>query len=74
MQQCIDRDFVAVHDVEHAVRQSGFLQQFCEIQACRWIALGRLEDEGVATGDGDREHPHRHHDREIERGDAGADA
>jgi hypothetical protein len=29
---------------------------------------------GVAAGDGDAEHPHRDHRREVERGDARADA
>jgi hypothetical protein len=33
---------------------------------------GSRSDEGVAAGERDREHPHRHHRREIERGDAGA--
>ena len=30
-----------------------------------------LEHEGVAAGDRHREHPHRHHHREVERRDAG---
>jgi hypothetical protein len=30
-----------------------------------------LEDEAVAGGDGHREHPHRHHHREVEGRDAG---
>jgi len=34
-------------------------------------AEGSRSDEGVAAGDGDREHPQRHHRREIERRDAG---
>ena len=40
----------------------------------RGIALGRLQDEGVAAGHRDRKHPHRHHGREVERGDAGDDS
>ena len=36
--------------------------------------LARLEDEGVAAGDGDGIHPERHHGREVEGRDAGADA
>jgi hypothetical protein len=35
------------------------------------ISLGRLQDEGIPAGDRDRVHPHRHHGREVERGDAG---
>ena len=38
------------------------------------IALGRLEDEGVAAGDRRRELPQRDHRREVERRDAGDDA
>ena len=40
----------------------------------RRVVLGRLQDERVAAGDRDREHPHRHHRREVERRDAGAHA
>src|SRR5262249_620779 len=40
----------------------------------RGIAVGGLEEEGVPAGDGHRPHPHRDHDREVERGDAGHDA
>src|SRR3546814_5659279 len=35
------------------------------------VAFGRLQDEGVAAGERNREHPHRHHRREVERRDAG---
>ena len=31
-----------------------------------------LHDERIAAGDGDREHPHRHHGGKVERRDAGA--
>ena len=36
--------------------------------------LARLEHEGVAAGDGHRIHPEGDHRREVEGGDAGADA
>ena len=39
----------------------------------RRVALARLEHERVPGGDRDRVHPHRHHDREVERGDPRAD-
>ena len=42
--------------------------------AGRRVALRRLQHEGVAAGERHREHPHRHHRREVERRDAGADA
>src|SRR6516162_1095244 len=35
-----------------------------------WRLLGRLEDERVPTGDGDRHHPQRNQRREIERRNA----
>jgi len=38
------------------------------------IALGGLEHEGVAAGDGRGIHPHGHHGREVEGRYAGADA
>ena len=70
----IDRDLVAVHDVEDAVGQPGLLQQLTEVDRCGWVLLARLEDERVPARDGVREHPHRHHRREVERRDAGHDA
>ena len=70
----VDRLLVAVDDVEHAGREAGLLEQLPDQHRGGGIALGRLQDEGVAAGDGDRIHPHRHHGREIERRDAGDDA
>ncbi len=74
VQQRVDRLLVAVDDVEHAGGQAGFGQQFGDAEAGRGVALRRLQDEGVAAGERDREHPHRHHRREVERRDAGAHA
>ena len=70
----IDRFLVAVDDVEHAVREARLLEQLPDQHRGRRIALGRLQDEGVAAGDRHRIHPHRHHGREVERRDAGDDA
>ena len=50
------------------------LQQLGDAHRTARILLGRLQHERVAAGDRDREHPHRHHRREVERRDAGADA
>src|SRR3546814_4629139 len=72
--QCIDGELVTLHDIEHAIRQAGLLQQVGDQQRGGWITLRRLENEGVATDQRDREHPHRHHHREVERRDAGDDA
>jgi hypothetical protein len=40
----------------------------------RGVALGGLEDEGVAAGQRHRRHPHRHHEGKVEGRDAGRDA
>ena len=70
----VDRLLVAVHHLQHAVGQAGLLHQFGQHQRHRGVALGGLEDEGVAAGDGRAHLPHRDHRREVERGDAGDDA
>jgi hypothetical protein len=46
-------------------------EQLGDAQRRRRVALGRLQDEAVAAGDGHRVHPHRHHGGEVERRDAG---
>ena len=71
VEQGVDRLGVAVDDGEHAVGQSGVAPQLGDQLRRRRVALGRLEDERVAAGDGHRVHPHRDHHREVERGDAG---
>ena len=70
----VDRDLVAVHDVEHAVGQAGFLQQLRDVDGRGRVLLGRLEDERVPAGDRRRPHPHGHHRREVEGRDPGHDA
>jgi hypothetical protein len=60
-------------DVEDAVRQAGLLPEpGDELDTDGSRSLG-LSTNAVAAGDRDRVHPHRHHDREVERGDPGAD-
>ena len=71
VQQRVHRFLVAVHDVEHAVRQAGFLQQAGQDHGRRRIAFRGFQHEAVAAGDRDGKHPHRHHAGEIERRDAG---
>ena len=61
-------------DVQHALGRTRLHHQFAQTHRQRGITLRRLQDEGVADGDGDAEHPHRDHRGEIERRDAGADA
>jgi hypothetical protein len=70
----VDRDLVAVDDVEHAGRNARLGQELGEVERGRRILLGRLQDERVAARDRVREHPHRDHRREVERRDAGHDA
>ncbi len=73
-QQARDNLTVAVQDLEHAVRQACLLPQPGQQHRRGRHAVGRLENEGVAGGDRHRGHPQRHHDREVERGDARDDA
>ena len=71
-EQRIHRLLVAVHHVQHSRRGARLEHQLGEPQGTGRILFRRLEDEGVAAGDRHREHPHRHHRREIERRDPGA--
>ena len=68
--ESVDGGGIALEHVEHAVRQTGLGEPFGEKYRRTGIAFTGLEDEGVATGDRHRQHPHRHHGREVERGDA----
>ncbi len=69
LQDAVDGDLVALHDVQHTLRQARLGGEFGQPVRRRRVLLGRLQDEGVAGRDGQREHPHRHHGREVERGD-----
>ena len=74
-EQRVDRLLVAVDDLEGAVGQPGLAASSrAQEQRRARVALGRLEDEGVAARERDREHPHRDHAGEVERRDAGDDA
>ena len=73
VQQRVDRLLVAVHHVEHPVGQAGLGPQLGDQQRRARVAFAGLEHERVAAGDGHRVHPHRHHGREVERRDPGAD-
>ncbi len=70
-QQCVHRVLAALHNIEYAIGQAGLLEQVGDHQARARIALGGLEHEGIAACQRDREHPHRHHHREVEWRDAG---
>src|SRR5690606_6082060 len=64
----------AMDDVQHARGNAGFQRQFDQTHGDHGVLLGGLEYKGVTGGDGHGEHPQRDHRREVERGDAGADA
>ena len=68
-EQTVDGDLVPVEHVEHPVGQARLGPQPRHPQGRRWHLLTRLEHDRVARGDGDREEPHRHHGREVERAD-----
>ena len=70
----IDCHLVAVDDIQHPIGESRLHEEFRTEVGRRGILLGRLEHEGVSAGDGDRVHPHGHHRRKVERGDARHDA
>ena len=70
----VDGGLVAVHHVQDAGRPAGLDEQLAQPHRHARVLLRGLEDEAVADRDGDAEHPHRDHGREIERGDAGDDA
>ena len=70
-QQCVNGFLVALHHVEDAIRQASLLEQVGHQQAGAGVQRAGLQHKGVARSNGDREHPHRHHDGEVERRDAG---
>ncbi|MDT4820639.1 hypothetical protein FQZ97_537850 [compost metagenome] len=69
-EQRVDRLLGALHHVEHAIGESGLLEQLSDEQAGAGIDRAGLEHEGIAGRQGHREHPHRHHHREVEGRDA----
>src|SRR5277367_4996935 len=70
----IDRYLVSLDYVEDAVGKAGFFEHLGEEDGGAGVALAGLEDEGVAAGQGDGEHPQWDHGGEVEGGDAGDDA
>ena len=65
----------AGHDIEDAVRNAGFLVEFCKAQAGHGGGGSGLEHECIAAHNAKRCHPaHRNHGREVPRCDAGKHA
>src|SRR4029079_14735787 len=67
----VDRNLVAVDDVEDAVRKTGLLEQLGRPDRRRGVLFARLEYERVAARERRRPHPHRYHRGEVERRDPG---
>ena len=59
-----------LHHADDTRRQAGISEQLHESGAGERCLLGRLEEERVPAGDGDRHHPQRNQGREIERRNA----
>ncbi len=72
-QDRIDAFAVAVDDIQDPLGQPRLHQQLTEPDRRQRYFLRGLQDERVAAGDRDREHPERNHRREVERRDARAD-
>ncbi|MNS90881.1 hypothetical protein D3C72_1249490 [compost metagenome] len=53
----VHRVDAAVDDVEYTLGYTGLQRQFHQAHGHQRVLLGRLEDEGVAGGNGHREHP-----------------
>ncbi len=62
-----------MNHIQHTLRQPGLVQQLSYQQRGTGIAFGGFEDEAIATRDGQRVHPQRHHGREVEWSDTGND-
>ncbi len=62
------------HEVEHARRQAGLGQNLDEADGAERGETGRLEDDGVAEGEGRGDFPGRDRDREVPGGDDPDDA
>ena len=56
---------IASHDVDDAVGDARFREQFTEAQRRERRLLGRLEHDRAACGERRRELPGRHHEREV---------
>ena len=69
-QEGVDRLLVTMHNVEAAIGKAGLSQQLRQEHRGGRVLLARLQNEGIAAGQGVGKHPHGHHGREVERGDS----
>ncbi|OEI69327.1 hypothetical protein Cus16_1169 [Curtobacterium sp. ER1/6] len=73
-EEAVDGLLVAVEHREDAVGQSCLPELLREPDRRARVLLARLEHDGVAGRDRDRQEPQRHHGREVERRDDADDA
>src|SRR5699024_8976347 len=65
-----DGFFIAMHNIEHAIRKPGLLKSFHNPINCRRILFTLLQNNHVAAYQSGRDHPQRNHRREVEWDDA----
>ncbi len=73
-QQSVHDVPVPVDDVEDSGGQTSLGKQLAEPDGRERHLLGRFQDERVAAGECDRDHPERDHHRKVERRDPDANA
>ena len=64
-----DQMAVTSDDVEQTIGQARLLVEACDDHRCARDGRGDLEDEGIASSQGERVHPHGDHGREVEGAD-----
>ena len=67
--QCVDRDLAAIHQVYDALGQPRFFDQFIDVPHRQRDALRRLQDEGIPRRNRIGQKPERNHARKVERHD-----
>ena len=65
---------IAIQHIDHPRRKSGLLDQARQIEDREGRLLGRLDDDGIAAGEGGAQLPRRHGERVVPGDDLGADA
>ena len=73
-QQGIHLLLATMDHLQQPRRGTGLLEQLRQAVGGHGVLLGRFEHEGVTGGDGQGEHPQGYHGREVERGNARANA
>ncbi|MNN35796.1 hypothetical protein D3C81_1496600 [compost metagenome] len=67
LQNTIHDVVCTIYYIEDAFRQSGFCEQLYQLFGQKRRSFGWLEDKGITERNSHREHPARHHHREIKR-------